>query len=209
MANFVSSVDPLPSGYDVVVSQSKLRQYSFRRVKAMSSSPVPTPLFSGCPRIPSQVRKYLEAVRSLGAAAREEERRWLWRTVAISSYTRGREGQRFDQAFDALRDNASLEKYFNSTAAGHECSDLFLNSDDFRCHMSFCMTDDRRLAFAPLGVRPGDLVCIFQGARIPFGLRPLDGKGKQHRLMGPYYAGSLSEGEANHLDLPLEDFVIV
>lgn len=37
----------------------------------------------------------------------------------------------------------------------------------------FCATSGKRLGWVPLMARPGDLICIFDGAEVPFVLRPL------------------------------------
>ncbi|KAH8756067.1 hypothetical protein F5883DRAFT_388549, partial [Diaporthe sp. PMI_573] len=57
----------------------------------------------------------------------------------------------------------------------------------------FCFTIDGRLGLVPGGAAPGDVVCILQGARVPYIFRPNpDGS---HRLIGEAYIHNLMHGE--------------
>jgi hypothetical protein len=58
----------------------------------------------------------------------------------------------------------------------------------------FCLTADGRLGLAPGGAAAGDIVCILEGARVPYILRPRpDGS---YSVVGEAYIHKLMHGEA-------------
>lgn len=75
---------------------------------------------------------------------------------------------------------------------------LFRIYQAFLSKMKFCLTYHDRFAWIPIMSEVGDRICIFQGATVPFVLRP-QGDGK-HALVGECWVQGLMNGEA--LSLP-------
>lgn len=57
---------------------------------------------------------------------------------------------------------------------------------------TFLSTKSGHLGFGPNTVKPGDLVCVLYGGKVPFVLRKV---GEEHRLVGPAYVEGIMEGE--------------
>ena len=69
-----------------------------------------------------------------------------------------------------------------------------------------CQTTHRRIGLVPQTVLPGDKICIFLGAPIPFVIRPT---GTRYQLMGPCYLHGMMDGQALELDdWHVEDIVL-
>lgn len=75
---------------------------------------------------------------------------------------------------------------------------LFRIYASFLGKMKFCLTYHDRFAWIPILSEVGDKICIFQGATVPFVLRP-QGDGT-HALVGECWVQGLMKGEA--LSLP-------
>jgi hypothetical protein len=60
----------------------------------------------------------------------------------------------------------------------------------------FCVTEEGRMAIVPAGSAPGDVICIFKGARTPFLLRRVaDGESDVYKLVGSCYVHGVMDGE--------------
>ena len=67
-------------------------------------------------------------------------------------------------------------------------------------------TSSGHLGLAPKSTMERDLVCVLQGARIPFIVRPADDHG--YKLVGEAYVHRIMHGEVADLGLPLEELFL-
>jgi Heterokaryon incompatibility protein (HET) len=88
-----------------------------------------------------------------------------------------------------VKEPESVEKDYNALSHVHQ---------RFLSYSNFCLTSHDRFAWVPLYAEVGDKICIFQGATIPFVVRP-QGDGK-YTLVGECWVQGMMEGEA--LSLP-------
>jgi hypothetical protein len=58
----------------------------------------------------------------------------------------------------------------------------------------FCSTSQGRVGWVPAEAEAGDTVCILNGARVPFILRPIAGRDSVFRLVGEAYIHGLMQG---------------
>lgn len=59
---------------------------------------------------------------------------------------------------------------------------------------SFCLTEQGRIGWIPRHSMPGDIICIFEGATVPYALRR---DGQDHfKILGECYVHGLMDGEA-------------
>jgi hypothetical protein len=76
----------------------------------------------------------------------------------------------------------------------------------------YIATTNGRVGVAPRTCRIGDIICVFQGARLPFVLRPNDDKGTTFSFVGDCYVYGLMESEALGMveegKLRFTDFVV-
>ena len=153
-----------------------------------------------------RVQGFFKDLRDLGDAACEKDRDHLWRTVAISGYHIHMQEllNGWEQVWNSLASGCDLKTNTTSEALGLVAMASFMPNLRAWELMSFCLTEDRRLALAPREAVEGDVVCVFQGAHIPHLLRPVDGEDRRYHLLGECYIHSLVDGEANALDLPVE-----
>lgn len=71
-------------------------------------------------------------------------------------------------------------------------------------------TKDGRFGFTIRGVRPGDLVCVFNNATTPHVLRKADDReGEVYRLVGDAYVHDLMHGEADEIDIEERDIILM
>ena len=72
----------------------------------------------------------------------------------------------------------------------------------------FCSDDSGRLAWVPRRTQPGDIFCVFLGAKVPHLLRPIaDGR---YKLVGECYLHDCMNGEVMEADqYPIEEFVLL
>jgi len=102
-----------------------------------------------------------------------------------------------------------------------ERADLVVDTD-LASWFSYCLqnfsyrqlflTKDRRLGFTLRGVKPGDVVCVFDGAPTPHVLRRVsqaDNALERWRFVGDAYVHDLMNCEADAMDIESRDVVLV
>jgi hypothetical protein len=71
---------------------------------------------------------------------------------------------------------------------------------------TFCATRGRYIGWVPFASIDGDLICIFEGAQVPYVLRPAeDGT---YRILGDCYIHGIMEGQAMERGLAVQEFRI-
>ena len=74
------------------------------------------------------------------------------------------------------------------------------------------LTKDGRFGFTLRGVKPGDVVCVFDGAPTPHVLRKTseaDDASERWRFVGDAYVHDLMDREADAMDVESRDIVLV
>ena len=69
-------------------------------------------------------------------------------------------------------------------------------------------TGDGRVGLAPALVQTNDIICVFHGSHVPHIIRPGTQQGTWV-IVGEVYVHGMMYGEAEQLDLPAKDFVLV
>lgn len=64
------------------------------------------------------------------------------------------------------------------------------------------------LGTGPHGMQEGDVVCVLFGGRVPFVVRPIDGKGR-YAFIGEAFVHGLMLGEALNMGLPEQELLLV
>lgn len=93
---------------------------------------------------------------------------------------------------------------------GHPVANFMANLRLTRDHQ-LINTTDGRFGFTCTGVRPGDVVCVFNDSVSPFVLRRVEDRNGEARYMfvGDAYVHKLMYGEADSMDIVEEDIVLV
>lgn len=106
-----------------------------------------------------------------------------------------------------------LQKVFSNQAGewDKDLADAMLLIDrslsGWQRHRRFCSTDNDRLGWVPGATAIGDVVCIFNGGRVPFVLRPASSG--IYTWVGECYIHGIMEGEAMLISNPtLREFTI-
>lgn len=75
----------------------------------------------------------------------------------------------------------------------------------------YCLLSDKSAGLVPEHSEIGDIVCVVQGARVPYVIRPKavteDGT-QTYELVGECYIGGLMKGEVQHMGLEFEEIVL-
>lgn len=76
---------------------------------------------------------------------------------------------------------------------------------------SFFTTEQGRFGFTSLGVRPDDVLCVFNGSQTPHVIRRVDDRDgeERYKLIGDAFVLDLMYGAADGMDVEEKTFVIV
>jgi hypothetical protein len=135
----------------------------------------------------------------------------LWRTLIQNADTHKRTASpSLRYSYVAWRLYLDRAQHQNKLSTSHEVLALFrlVSSNGLFYDHTVCATAGGYLAFTPLGLRPGDQICVLSGGHMPFAIRSC-GAGK-FLLLAQIYVHGLMEGEAMAMeDVPLVKIVLV
>jgi len=105
------------------------------------------------------------------------------------------------EKLEAIRER-SMSSILSRNAALRDLLLLELSIRKWLNHRRFGITNTNFLAAVPESAREGDVICVFNGGRVPYVLRRT-GEGHNYNLVGECYVDGMMRGEA-HASFPAE-----
>jgi hypothetical protein len=134
-----------------------------------------------------------------------------------------RQNQSAKSLFSSSSDNSNVKprpyneafkyaKKWNNMSADKQNAALFISRMFSRAvermarNRQFCSTRNRQIGWVPEGTRTGDVVCVLDGARVPFILRAVPGREGAYTLVGEAYMHGLMQASGT-LDQVTKDVI--
>jgi hypothetical protein len=98
---------------------------------------------------------------------------------------------------ECLKSREAFEKFMsNLNIDVVETILQYTNSANAAIDRKFCATKRRYLGWVPGAAAPGDIICIFLGAKAPYILRPDENDSNYYKFIGETYIHGIMQGEA-------------
>jgi len=153
----------------------------------------------GCPPANTEAagRALQELTKRVHGAATMFDEQTLRRVVLLQGYFfSGIEVDPSDDVIDSMRRFGETRRRWNEVAQTKRVSMMITTAAGSRL---FGVTSDGYMGLVPTDTRPGDVFCIFSGARTPHVLRPVpacsNGNETQYQIVGEAYLHGVMDGQ--------------